>query len=167
MFLPSTYDKVHEKCALFIKITLFFYKTQFCLLIKFQTSDMSFYKTPFLWLLETPALRAAFYEAYPPDSYRQSSSKEDNEWIPSSKKMLKYICCSPISFLDFLKLTLLRQKECWRELLWVFRDWLGPPGCVDMAALSAPNNWFHHRHIERSDITKNCFFSHLSRKGFT
>ena len=52
--LPSTYDKFHEKCALFLKITLF-YKTQFCLLIKFQTSDMSFYKTPFLRLLETPA----------------------------------------------------------------------------------------------------------------
>ena len=27
------------------------------------------------------------------------------------KNMLKYICCSPISFLDFLKLTLLRQKN--------------------------------------------------------
>ena len=70
-----------------------------------------------------------------------------------------YICCSPTSFLDFFKLTLLRQKECRRELLWVFRDWLGPPGCVDLlAALSAPNIWFHHRHIERSDITKDCLF---------
>ena len=42
-----TYDKFHEKCALFLKITLF-YTLQFCLLIKFPTSDMSFYKTPFL-----------------------------------------------------------------------------------------------------------------------
>ena len=70
----STYDKFHEKCALFLKITLF-YTTQFCLLIKFPTSDMSFYKTPFLWLLDTSALRAALYEAYPPGSYRQSSSR--------------------------------------------------------------------------------------------
>ena len=70
-----------------------------------------------------------------------------------------YICCSPTSLLDFFKLTLLRQKECRRELLWVFRDWLGPPGCVDLlAALSAPNIWFHHRHNERSDITKDCLF---------
>ena len=30
---------------------------------------------------------------------------------PFVKKMLKYICCFPISFLDFLKLTLLRQKN--------------------------------------------------------
>ena len=89
----------------------------------------------------------------PPEQF-----EEDNEWIHSSKKMLKYICCFPISFLDFLKLTLLRQKKYWRELLhWVFRDWLGPLGCVDLAALFAPN-WFHHRHIERSDITKDCFF---------
>ena len=58
----------------FLKITLF-YTTQFCLLIKFPTSDMSFYKTPLLWLLDTSALRAALYEAYPPGSYRQSSSR--------------------------------------------------------------------------------------------
>ena len=30
---------------------------------------------------------------------------------PFVKKMSKYICCSPISFLDFFKLTLLRQKN--------------------------------------------------------
>ena len=45
---------------------------------------MSFYKTPFLWLLETPALRAALHEAYPPNSRRQSSSEEDDEWMRSS-----------------------------------------------------------------------------------
>ena len=35
---------------------------------------------------------------------------------PFVKKMLKYICCSPISFLDFFKLTLLRQKKMLKRI---------------------------------------------------
>ena len=62
-----------------------FYKNSNLILIK--NSNLKYElskKLHFLELLETPDLRSALREAYPPNSRRQSSSEEDGEWMPSS-----------------------------------------------------------------------------------
>ena len=64
----------------FLKKLPFFFKNS--ILPTYKISNLKyelFIRTPFLGLLETPALRAALHEAYPPNSRRQSSSEEDDE----------------------------------------------------------------------------------------
>ena len=85
---------------------------------------------------------------------------------PFVKKMSKYICCSPISFLDFFKLTLLRQKNVEENYCGCFEIGWGLLGASTWPHFLPPTG-FTIVTSKDQILQKTAFFSPLSRKGFT